>query len=379
VIEDQEVDVTVIGAGAAGLATSRELSRLGIAHIILERGQPGESWARAYDSLTLHTGKHMSSLPGMRFGRDAPLFLSRDEFLAYLRRYVERFHLPVRTGVNVTSARYENGRWTIESSGGRFLAKLIVVASGIVPNPVLPQLPGQEKFRGHIRHSSTYRRPDECRGRRVLVVGAGNSAGEVASELGRAGIDTTIAVRSGANVVPLQLFGLPIQYVSYLVRKLPRRMQELLAAGMNRLTDWRRGPPVIPRAPRHTLDAIPMIGFHLTDAIRAGQVRLRRGIERLTDDGVVFDDGAEEKFDEIILATGYRPALGFLSSLITTDRAGFAKRRDRVESADQPGLFFVGHNYDSTGGLFNIRRDATLCARAVHRMLRMRGEERIEN
>lgn len=365
----RHLDAAVIGAGAAGLATSRELSRLGIRHVVLERGQPGESWSRAYDSLVLHTGKHMSGLPGMGFGWSAPIFLSRNELVAYLRRYVDRFRLPVRAGVNVISVRQANGGWLIESTEGRFEVKSVVVASGIVPNPFAPELPGQGDFQGKIRHSCTYRSAEECRGRRVLVVGAGNSGGEIASELGRAGIDTAIAVRSGANVVPLRLIGIPIQYVSWLVRKLPRKVQEVITAGMNRVVDLVKGPPVIPRATHNTLDAIPMIGFHLTDAIRAGQVRLRAGIERVTGSGVVFVDGTEEPFDEIILATGYRAAIGFLGSSVTTDDRGFARRTDRVTSVDRPGLFFVGHNYDSTGALFNIRRDARLCGAAVRRFL----------
>jgi cation diffusion facilitator CzcD-associated flavoprotein CzcO len=365
VTDDFETDVAVIGGGPAGLATSRELARLGIDHVVLERGQPGDSWSRAYDSLVLHTGKHMSSLPGMGFERSAPLFVSRKELLAYFDRYISHFNLPVRAGVNVSSVRRSDGHWIIESTEGRRKAKALVIATGIMPNPFVPQLPGQSEFRGRIRHSMTYRNPAECAGRRVLVVGAGNSGGEIASELGRAGIDTTIAIRSGANVVPLKLLGIPIQYVSYWVRKLPRKVQELITAAMNAVTDLMKGPPVIPRAQHSALDAIPMIGFHLTDAVRAGQVRVRRGIRQLTADGVVFEDGTEESFDEIILATGFRSAIGFLSSLVTTDTKGFASRRDRVTSSDQPNLFFVGHNYDSTGALFNIRRDSTLCANAV--------------
>ncbi len=367
--EGRELDAAVIGAGAAGLATSRELSRLGIRHIVLERGQPGESWSRAYDSLVLHTGKHMSGLPGMGFGWSAPLFLPRNELVEYLRRYAGHFRLPVRAGVNVTAVRREDGGWVIDSSEGTFQAAAVVIATGIVPNPVAPQLPGQGDFQGKIRHSCTYRTPEECRGRGVLVVGAGNSAGEIASELGRAGVDTAISIRSGANVVPLRLFGVPIQYVSWAVRKLPRKGQEAITAAMNRVVNLLKGPPVIPRAPHSPLDAIPMIGFHLSDAIRAGQVRLRGRIERVTRDGVLFADGKEERFDEIILATGYRAALGFLGSMVTADDRGFAHRTDRICSADQPGLFFVGHNYDSTGALFNIRGDARLCGAAVRKFL----------
>jgi pyruvate/2-oxoglutarate dehydrogenase complex dihydrolipoamide dehydrogenase (E3) component len=130
----------------------------------------------------------------------------------------------------------------------------------------------------------------------------------------------------------------------------------------------RRGPPVLPRPAYGPLDAIPLIGFHLVDAIRDGVVRVRGGIDRLTRTGVAFADGktpAELPFDAVILATGYSAALAPLGQLIRVDTKGFALRRDRVESADHDHLYFVGHNYDATGGLFNIARDARIVAERI--------------
>src|SRR5581483_9131125 len=220
---------------------------------------------------------------------------------------------------------------------------------------------------GRIVHSVAYRRPEPYAGRRVLVVGVGNSGAEIASEIARAGAGTrvTIAVRSGANVVPLTLAGLPIQYVAYWVRKLPRRAQEGAVALVRLATELARGAPVLPRPPHSPLDAIPVIGFHLVDAIREGLVDVRAGIAELTADGARFTDGTAACFDDIILATGFRAALGPLGSLVQTDAHGFARRRDRVVSLDQPRLYFVGHNYDATGGLYNINRDARLAARLI--------------
>ena len=351
----------VIGAGPAGLATSRELTARGVEHVVLERGEVAESWSRLYDSLTLHTGKHMSHLPGLRFPRGTPLFLSRDSFLEYLHEYARRFEVPVETRCEVKAVTREGNVWRVD---GR-TARAVVVASGIISNPRVPAIAGADEFRGSIRHSITYRRPDELRGRRVLVVGAGNSAGEIASELGRAGIDTTIAIRSGANVVPLQLLGVPIQYLAYAIRPLPRVVRETLAGAMRVLADLRNGPPLIARPKHGPLDAIPLIGFRLIDAIRNGSVKLRGDVKRFTATGARFRDGREEEFDDVLLATGFRAALSFLGPLVSIDQKGFAERRERVVSTDQPGLFFVGHNYDATGGLTNIRRDAPLAAKAV--------------
>lgn len=352
----------VIGAGPAGLATSRELARRAVSHVVLERDAVGASWARLYDSLTLHTGKHMSHLPGLRFRRSAPLFLSRESFLQYLHDYHARFELPVESGVEVTSLRREGEEWIVNDA---LAARSLVVATGIISNPRVPRFEGMDQFAGVVRHSITYRRPEECRGRRVLVIGAGNSAGEIASELGRAGVDTTIAVRSGAHVVPLQILGIPIQYIARSIRVLPRPAQNALASAVRRMSEMVRGRSPIPRPPYGPLDAIPIIGFRLVDAIKAGAVKLRGDIEQFTRSGVRFRDADEEPFDEVLLATGFRAALPFLGSLARVDQKGFAVRRDRIASADHAGLYFVGHNYDSTGGLTNIRRDAVLAAEAI--------------
>jgi cation diffusion facilitator CzcD-associated flavoprotein CzcO len=359
----------VIGAGPAGLATSHELQRRGIEHVVLERGEVAESWSRLYDSLTLHTGKHMSHLPGMRFPRGTSLFVSRDRFLEYLHEYRRRFALPIESGTEVTSLERENGHWRVGANGRVLTAKAVVVASGIISNPRVPKVPGLGEFRGEVRHSITYRKPEEVRGKRVLVVGAGNSAGEIASELGREGIDTTVAVRSGANVVPLQILGIPIQYLAWVIRSLPRPARAVIVGAMRKMTELRNGPPVLPRPAVGPLDAIPLIGFRLVDAIRNGSVKLRGGVERFTATGVIFADGTEEPFDVVLLATGFRAALGFLGPLVQTDEKGFGRRSDRVVSTDQPNLFFVGHNYDATGGLTNIRHDAPLAAEAVKNAL----------
>jgi cation diffusion facilitator CzcD-associated flavoprotein CzcO len=361
-------EVVVVGAGPAGLATARELAARGINARLLERGdRPGYSWSHLYDSLALHTGKHLSALPGMRFPRATPLFPTRADFLDYLGRYAQRFGIAVEAGTEVTRATppANGGRWRLDTTAGPIEADAVVFATGIIANPLVPAFPDRDRFTGRVLHSVEYRRPGPFAGRRVLVVGVGNSGGEIASELARAGVDVTIAVRSGANVVPLTLFGIPIQYVSALVRKLPRPAQDAIVAAVGGVTELRRGPPVLPRLAHSPLDAIPLIGFHLVDEIRAGRVHVRPGIERFTESGVRFTDGAEQPFDDVILATGFRPAIDALRDVVRVDARGFALRTGRVNSADCPSLFFVGHNYDATGGLRNIARDAPVAAQHI--------------
>src|SRR5213593_5052194 len=102
--------VLVVGAGPAGLATSQQLQARAVPHRVLERGDSvGHTWANLYDSLTLHTGKHMSNLPGLPFPRSAPLFVPRQEFWDYLHRYAQTFELPLRTGCPVERITRSNG------------------------------------------------------------------------------------------------------------------------------------------------------------------------------------------------------------------------------------------------------------------------------
>src|SRR3954470_19133253 len=143
-------DVVVIGAGPAGLATSRELARRGVEHVVLERGDcVGYSWANLYESLVLHTGKHMSALPGMRLPRSAPLFVPRGEFVRYLTQYAARFVLPVRTGSRVTAVdrlTREEGHWRVaaETPHGpvEVHCRALVMATGIIANPRVPVIAG---------------------------------------------------------------------------------------------------------------------------------------------------------------------------------------------------------------------------------------------
>jgi indole-3-pyruvate monooxygenase len=366
--------VAIIGAGAAGLATARELRRRDVACRVLERGKSvGQTWHDLYDSLRLHTGRHLSALPGLRMPRGTPLFPTRLDYYEYLRGYARRHGIEVETEREVRRITPNGAGWLVDSGAERFAARAVVVATGIVASPVIPEFAGRAQFEaagGRVMHSVSYRRPDPFVGRRVLVVGVGNSGGEIGSELSRSGADVSVSVRSGANVVPLTIAGIPIQYLATVVRRLPRGTQERIVSGIRRMSERRRGPPVLPLPAHSPLDGIPLIGFHLVDEIRAGRVKVRPGIEAMIPGGVRFFDGREEPFDDVVLATGFRPALEILGSAIRRDTRGFAVRADRVSSADHEALFFVGHNYDSRGGLLNIAADAPAAADRIARVLR---------
>ena len=300
------LDALIIGAGPAGLAASRELGPR-VRHVVLERGDRiGHTWANLYDGLVLHTGKHLSALPGMPFPASTPLFPSRLDFLDYLRRYADTFRVPVETNADVASlrattasgsrARHEAGNSARARSSWR---------PASCPTRTCRIIPGRDRFRGRVMHSVEYRRPGGYAGQRVLVVGIGNSSGEISVELAAAGADVTVAVRSGARAVPRQILGIPVQYFAVALSSLPRKAQRAVQTAIGRISELVRGA-VLPRAVDGPCSNVPLIGLHFVDAVRAGTIRLKPGVAELTDRGVRFTDGSEDAFDTVILATGYR-------------------------------------------------------------------------
>ena len=357
--------IIVIGAGPAGLAAARQIQQAGLPVTLLERGSgPGESWRNLYDSLRLHTGKHLSGLPGLSFPRSAPLFPSRADFLKYLEDYSRHLKLPVVTQCEVKRAKWNGEAWILETSQKEWRAQGLVLATGLMSNPARPAWPGSENYRGEIVHSIEYRNPDRWLGKRVLVVGVGNSGAEIASELSEAGVDVTISVRSGAHVMPLVLFGLPIQYWAAILERFPRGMREALARMTGALNRFRKGPPALPVPPWSALDRPPVIGFKLPEAIRAGKATVQGEIGRFGPREIIFKDGAEERFEAVILATGFRASVGFIEERFETDERGFP-RTEGVRCVDLPRCWVVGHRYAAVGALANIRRDAKKLAQEI--------------
>lgn len=361
-------DVIVIGAGPAGLATSAALTQAGMAHRVLERGDTvGYTWAQIYyESLVLHTARRLSALPGLAFPRSTPQFPTRRDLVDYLHRYADTFRVPLELRADVTEVSRDGGVWSVRTGAGvDRRAGAVVVATGIAANPYEPAIAGRDCFRGVVLHSVRYQRPAEFVRRRVLVVGAGNSAGEIAVELADAGAQVTLAVRSGATVLPRDIAGVPVHYLGVALGVLPASAQQIAARAMGRVTSLLRVRPVLRPAPVGGCPRMPLIGLRLADALRCGSIGLKHAIIQFTEDGMRFDDGTELPFDAVILATGFRAAVGMLGSLIQVDHCGFARRRDRVASSDQPGVYFVGHNYGIQGALYNIGRDARLVARHI--------------
>ncbi|MFK0245997.1 flavin-containing monooxygenase [Amycolatopsis azurea] len=208
-------DAIIIGGGQAGLAAAHALRAKGLTPVILEAGpEPVGSWPRYYDSLTLFSPARYSSLPGLPFPGDPDHYPHRDDVVGYLRRYAGCLDTEIRTGHRVDTVTHTDGAFTVHAAGESALtAPILIAASGGFSRPYRPVLPGLDAFTGRVLHSSDYRRPDPFAGQRVLVVGAGNSAVQIASELaGNARV--TLATRAPVKFAPQRPLGKDVHFWS---------------------------------------------------------------------------------------------------------------------------------------------------------------------
>ena len=217
-------DAIIVGAGPAGLAAAAALKARGRDAIILEKSAAvGSVWRRHYDRLHLHTDRVRSGLPGLAMPIAYGRYPSRLQVVEYLEAYAAKFALKPVFNTSVNAIRRDGSQWRAGAGAETFVAPIVVVATGLADFPHSPTWPGMNDFVGPILHSSLYRNPAPFAGKRVLVVGYGNSGAEIALDLSEAGVDVALSVRSPVNIVPRELFGLPILVFPIAEQWLPPR------------------------------------------------------------------------------------------------------------------------------------------------------------
>jgi putative flavoprotein involved in K+ transport len=352
VLPEDGLDALVIGAGQAGLAAGYHLRRAGLSFAILEAGEePGGSWPGYYESLTLFSPSRYSGLPGMPFPGPPDRYPTRDEVTAYLRRYTEVFGLPVLTGERVLRAeRAGAGFRVLAAGGGEYRARTLIAATGSFSKPHRPRFPNQGAFRGRILHAAEYRNAEPFRGKRVAVVGAGNSAVQIAHELA-AVARTTLATRAPLRFGPQTILGRDVHFW-------------LSATGLDRLP---LGRYLDVSEPAGVVDD----GIYAA-AVAAGRPDRRPVFSRFTEGGVVWDDGEEEAVAAaVVLATGYLPNLDYLRPLGVLREDGRPDQRAGIARC-VPGLYFVGLPFQTSFASATLRGvgpDATLVVSQARRFV----------
>jgi thioredoxin reductase len=341
------------------------LKQAGIPGLILEQSdQVGAAWHRHYHRLHLHTDKAHSALPFVSFPRDYPRYPSRLQVIQYLEAYAQAFQLEPRFGQQVVAARQANGFWEVQTQDALYQALNLVIATGYNREPYLPTWPGQTSFRGSLLHSSQYRNGEPFKNQKVLVVGFGNSGGEIAIDLWEHRAQASLAVRSPVNVIPRELFGIPILAISILQSKLPPRLADALNSPILRAVVGDLTPYGLRKLPQgsmtqiHREARIPLIDIGTIQLIKRGQIMVFPEIATFTEEGVTFADGNQRKFEAVILATGHRARVNaFLEGASAAHDANGTPASSGCESPI-PGLYFCGYYVSPTGMLREIAHEA---------------------
>ncbi|MBQ1048924.1 NAD(P)/FAD-dependent oxidoreductase [Micromonospora sp. C51] len=339
--------VIIVGGGQSGLAAARAALAAGLRPVVLHAGNlPVGSWPDYYDSLTLFSPTRFSAMPGMAFDGDPDHYPHRDEVVTYLHRYAGALDAEIRTGVRVAEvqARSGDGYLVRTDADDQIAAAGIIAASGSFGNPYLPELPGRSDFTGDVAHVANYRRPDPYAGQRVIVVGAGNSAVQVAYELA-AHARVTLATREPVRFLPQRVGGRDLHHWLRITGadRLPRR--------------------ILTRLVQHA--AVLDTGVY-HQAITSGQLARREMFSAFTPDGVIWGDGTTEHVDTVIFATGYRPDLGYLEPLGAL--AHGTPRQVGGLSTTHRRLAYLGLEFQrsfASNTLRGVGRDAAHVVRAI--------------
>ena len=352
--------VAIVGAGPAGLAAGAALRAAGVPFTIFERHTDvGGLWdldnpgTPVYETAHFISSRTLSGFDDFPFPADYPDYPSQRQILAYLRAYADHHDLRphIRFGSGVRRAAHTDAGWTIELADGSVeTAGRLVAANGHLWDPKLPSYPGE--FHGEAYHSVDYRSPDQFRGRRVLVVGAGNSGVDIACDAAVAADEAAISLRRGYWFVPKHVFGVPADVFGHGGPTLPAPVERAVFRVLLRLIvgDLRRyGLPAPDHAP---LSSHPILNTQLLHHLGHGDVTARPDIAELCGDKVRFTDGTMASYDTIVWATGYHPTVPFLEGGLPWHN-GAPDLFLQLASRKGDGLYVMGM-YETDGGAYPL-------------------------
>lgn len=319
---DTIYDVIIIGGGQSALACGYFLRRTGLRYLILDdQKQAGGAWQNGWESLTLFSPSAYSSLPGWMMPEAEGRFPTRNETINYLEDYEKKYDLLIKRPIEVKSVDKINDHFELLTSNGSYVSKTVVSATGTWKNPFIPEIRNKKLFKGEQIHSAHYKNPLEMQGKKVLVVGGGNSGAQLLAEISKVAT-TTWSTLTPPEFLPDDVDG-----------------RVLFNVATAKYNAEKEGKPFDPSL--YNLSHIVMVPPVLE--ARERNVLFSKGrFIAMTEHGVVWEDGEEENFDVIVWCTGFSCATAYLQNLGVINDGGKADTNG-TQSIEVSGLWFLGY------------------------------------
>jgi len=355
--------ICVIGAGSSGIASCQVLDARGIPFDCFEKGsQVGGNWrymndngmSSAYRSLHINTSRGLMAYATYPMPEDYPDYPNHFQIAKYFDDYVDHFGFRdrIRFGCEVIDIAPQDGAWHVvwrelesgEEDSARYRAVLVANGHHWDPRWPEPPFPGQDSFDGDQLHAHDYKEPDALEGKRVLVLGIGNSATDIAVESSRVAERTFLAMRRGAYVIPKYLKGRPTDELgNQITSRLPIGVQRTM---YRRLLSLAAGDPTaygLPEPDHKLLEAHPTVSSDLLHRIGHGDITVKSNLAEFSGGrNVRFTDGSEEEIDLAIWCTGYKISFPFFKPELISAPDNRIPLYRRVVSPAHPGLYFIG-------------------------------------
>lgn len=356
--ENASPRICIVGAGPSGLAAVKNVIEQGLFNVCVfeKNAQLGGNWvfdennnhSSVYETTHIISSKRWSEFDDYPMPTEYPDYPSHAQLLAYFRGYADHFGLAqyIRFNTSVLKITQNSvNKWQVvfEDNTGiqEQIFDYVLIANGHHWDPVTPTYPGD--FSGEVLHSHQYKKASAFAGKKVLVVGGGNSACDLAVEISRIAPQTCISMRRGYHIFPKFVFGKPTDEAVAKIQWIPAWLRQKLITLVVRGLQGRYPKYNLMKPDCGPLETHPTINSELLYFIRHGKIKTRPGIERLSGKTVHFTDGSMDEFDTLILATGYQISFPFFEkSTIDFSNATQIPLYRKMMHPDYDSLYFIG-------------------------------------
>lgn len=309
----------IIGAGPSGLAAAAAFRRHGVPYDQLERHTGvGGLWdldnpgTAMYASAHLISSRTKSSFFGFPMPEDYPDYPKREQVLEYLRAFARKHELEsqIEFGQTVERVERHEDHAVVVANGEARAYRGVVCASGLNWDPLVPEYEG--RFDGELRHAVTYKRPSEFEGKRVVIIGLGNSGADIACDAVHRARSVVVSTRRGYHFIPKFVFGKPADVFASDGPRLPLWIERPIFAFLQSLLVGDVTRYGMPKPDHAILQSHPLVNDQLVHHLQHGDVRIKGAVRGFSGSTVQFADGTEESADLVLMATGYSRRIAYL-------------------------------------------------------------------